>query len=92
MRSPGSGVEPVEPGLGGHTPSRAGELRSGDTSARKAAEAVAALMRGRRTPAPTGAGISTDADVPDYRGIGTTPRRPVDYDQLVSDPLWYRWV
>ena len=63
-----------------------------DADAQRSADAVAELMRGRRTLAVTGAGISTDAGIPDYRGIGTTPREPVDYDQFVSDPVWYRWV
>lgn len=55
-------------------------------------DALAGLMRGRRTLAVTGAGISTDSGIPDYRGVGTTPVSPVDLDQFVSDPVWYRWV
>ena len=52
-----------------------------------AVDAIAALMRGRRTLAVTGAGISTDAGIPDYRGVGTTPVEPVDYEQFVTDPV-----
>lgn len=55
-------------------------------------DALAGLMRGRRTLAVTGAGISTDSGIPDYRGVGTTPVSPVDLDQFISDPIWYRWV
>ena len=75
----------------------AGRLEASDASAQaasvdEAAQAVAEFMRGKRTLAVTGAGISTDSGIPDYRGIGTTPRKPVDYDQFVTDPVWYRWV
>lgn len=57
-----------------------------------AVDAVVDLVRGRRTLAVTGAGISTDAGIPDYRGAGTTPVDPVDFDRFVSAPVWYRWV
>lgn len=57
-----------------------------------AAEALAALMRDRVTCVLTGAGISTDAGLPDYRGKGSTDIPTVDFDQFVADPVWQRWV
>ncbi|WP_128773787.1 Sir2 family NAD-dependent protein deacetylase [Actinomyces oricola] len=57
-----------------------------------AVDALRSLLRGRRTLAVTGAGISTDSGIPDYRGVGTTERTPVEFDEFVSDPVWYRWV
>lgn len=40
----------------------------------------------------TGAGMSTDAGLPDYRGTGSTPTPPIDLDMFISDPIWYRWL
>lgn len=50
-------------------------------------EALADLLRGRRTVALTGAGISTESGIPDYRGEGTRRRAksPIQYRQFVEE-------
>ena len=45
------------------------ELALGNASATQL-EQLADLMRGKRTAVLTGAGISTDSGIPDYRGEG----------------------
>lgn len=48
---------------------------------------LAALLRGRRWVALTGAGVSTDSGIPDYRGPQTRHRvrKPVQHRAFVSD-------
>ena len=45
---------------------------------------LAALMRDARTLVLTGAGLSTDSGIPDYRGPGSTPRNPMTYEQFIG--------
>ena len=50
-----------------------------------AVDELHALLRGRRTVALTGAGMSTDSGIPDYRGPDSPPRSPMTYQQFVGD-------
>ena len=51
-------------------------------------EALGRLLRGRRFVALTGAGLSTESGIPDYRGPTTRhlPRRPIQHREFVERP------
>jgi NAD-dependent SIR2 family protein deacetylase len=57
--------------------------RTSSTDATAYDEALA-LLRSRPLVVLTGAGLSTDSGIPDYRGPGSPARRPMTYQEFVS--------
>lgn len=55
---------------------------------RNAVERAAEILRGRRVVVLTGAGVSTESGIPDYRGPGTRrrARNPIRYNAFIGDP------
>ncbi|MFI5086535.1 MAG: Sir2 family NAD-dependent protein deacetylase [Actinomycetales bacterium] len=47
---------------------------------------AAELLSGHKFAVLTGAGLSTDSGIPDYRGPSAVPRSPLTYQEFVRDP------
>ncbi|CBH48996.1 putative NAD-dependent deacetylase [Prescottella equi 103S] len=70
---------------------RRGRLNGSDTpTLDRVIDRMLELLHGRRVCVLTGAGISTDSGIPDYRGPDSPPRNPMTYQQFVGDPSFRR--
>jgi NAD-dependent SIR2 family protein deacetylase len=59
----------------------------GRRSGRRKIAAALEVLRGRPTAVLTGAGMSTDSGLPDYRGPDAVPRSPMTYQEFVGSDL-----
>ena len=60
----------------------------------KQVEEIVDVLQGRNVFVVTGAGVSTDSGIPDYRGKGMLAKFPLFADKFENDPLWRKrfWI
>lgn len=54
------------------------------------AHTLGRILRGAKVALLTGAGVSTDSGIPDYRSPGRPPRNPIQHKQFVDSEAWRR--
>ncbi|MFC8408969.1 NAD-dependent protein deacetylase [Arthrobacter sp. NPDC057259] len=52
----------------------------------KVLQEIHGVLAGKRFALLTGAGLSTDSGIPDYRGPGAAPRAPMTYQEFIGSP------